>query len=43
MSVKECFEIGVNDALFGRRPCVPAWAWYNNFLVAAYHKGYRSV
>lgn len=43
MSLQDTFEVGVNDALIGRRPCCPAWAWGNNLLVEAYFKGYRSI
>lgn len=43
MSMSDVFEIGVNDALYGRRPCVPEWAWGNNLLVEGYFKGYRSI
>ncbi len=43
MSSSELFEAGVNDALVGRRPCPPQYAWGSDILIAAYMSGYRSI
>jgi len=43
MSAIELFEVGVYDALLGRKPCVPSYAWGNDVLVKKYMEGYRSI
>jgi hypothetical protein len=43
MTALELFDVGVNDALVGRRPCIPYYAWGNNLLISYYMNGYRSI
>jgi hypothetical protein len=43
MSAMELFEVGVYDALLGRKPCIPSYAWGNDVLVSKYMEGYRSI
>ena len=43
MSAFDLFQVGVNDALLGRKPCVPSCAWSSDILVAHYMSGYNSV